>query len=71
VNLDWSFIVTNLRGSGMSARGIAKRCQMEAQTVSRLQAGVQSEPRWTQGLQLLNLHYALCPEKHDLKQLAR
>ena len=63
--VDWSTLVTNLRGAGMSARGIARRCLMEAQTVSRLQSGTQKEPRFTQGLMLLDLHYDLCPDRHE------
>lgn len=69
MNIDWSVVVTNLRGGGMSARGIARRCFMEPPTVSRLQSGEQAEPRWTQALALLDLHHALCPEKHRLEEL--
>lgn len=67
--VNWSAVVTNLRGAGMSARGIARRCGFEPQTISRLESATQKEPRFTQGLKLLDLHYALCPEKHDQKHI--
>jgi hypothetical protein len=38
---------------------------MEAQTVSRLQEGTQHDPRFNQGVLLLDLHYDLCPSKHQ------
>jgi hypothetical protein len=69
IAIAWSLVVSNLRGAGMSARGIAKKCRMDAQTVSRLQSELQREPRWTQALALLDLHYGLCPEKHSLAKL--
>jgi hypothetical protein len=71
MNLDWSQLVTNLRGAGMSARGIARKCGMEPQTISRLQAGVQYDPRWSQGMALLDLHLSLCPDKHKPERLKR
>lgn len=67
MNVDWSLIVTNLRGAGMSARGIARKCGTSAQTVSMLQQGTQVEPKFSQGMKLLDLHYALCPDRHEVR----
>lgn len=68
-NIRWSALITNLRAAGMSVRGIAHRCGFEPQTLTRMQSEVQSDPRWTQALALLNLHQMVCPEKHKLSEL--
>lgn len=68
-NMRWSVIITNLIAGGMSVRGIAKRCGMEPQTLSRLHTELQNDPRWTQALALLNLHQMVCPDQHRLTEL--
>lgn len=69
VNMRWSVIITNLRAAGMSMRAIARRCGFEPQTLSRMQNEMQSDPRWTQALALLNLHQMVCPKQHRLTEL--
>lgn len=71
MNIDWSKVVTNLRAAGMSARGIAKRCRMEAQTVSHLQNGYTKDPRWTQALALLDIHADVCRDRHSLEAITK
>ena len=67
--IDWQQIVLNLRTAGVSQTAIAKRINMDATNVRRLGNGQKNEPTFSQGMKLLDLHEALCPEKHNLEQL--
>lgn len=64
-NFDWQMIILNLRNAGLTYRDISKRIGMDAQTVGHLARQEIYEPKFSKGLALLNLHYDLCPEKHN------
>ena len=69
--IDWQQIVLNLRTAGVSQTAIAKRINMDATNVRRLGNGEKKEPTFSQGMKLLDLHEALCPEKHNLQSLQK
>ena len=69
--IDWQQIVLNLRTAGVSQTAIAKRINMDATNVRRLGNGEKEEPTFSQGMKLLDLHEALCPEKHNLQSLQK
>lgn len=62
--VDWQPIFLNLRRAGVSANTIKRRVGMDIRTVSRFQRGELVEPKFSQGLEILKLHAALCPEAH-------
>lgn len=68
--IDWQKVILNLRASGLSASATARRVKADAATVQRLARGEIKEPRFSQGLALLDLHLALCPEKHKEVRIA-
>lgn len=65
MNIDWSAVVNNLRREGLSAATVARKVNADPATVQRLARGEIKEPRFSQGLALLDLHYALCPDRHQ------
>ena len=69
--IDWQKIVLNLRTAGVSQTAIAKRINMDATNVRRLGNGEKEEPTFSQGMKLLDLHEALCPEKHKIELLTK
>ncbi len=63
--IDWQKLILNLRSAGLSTLMVSKRANMDAQTVTRFARGELKEPRFSQGLALLDLHLIACPEKHQ------
>jgi hypothetical protein len=64
MKIDWQKCVLNIRNEGLAAHRIAKKCGMDAVTAQRLARGEIKEPRFSQGLKLLDLHLGICPDKH-------
>lgn len=71
MNLDWQRIVLNIRQAGMPVRSISRKVGMAPDTLGHYVRGECREPPFSKGLALLDLHHALCPEKHRLDQLKR
>lgn len=70
MNIDWQRVVLNLRSAGLTYAWIAHRLGMEnSRPVQRWACGTGAEPRFSVGLELLNLHADLCTERHDIEQL--
>lgn len=67
--IDWQRVVLNIRQQGLSVAAIARRVRMDADTLRHYARGEVREPRFSQGVELLNLHHALCPDKHTLENL--
>ncbi len=44
---------------------------MDDRTIHRLQRGEIAEPKFSQGLALLDLHVKWCAEKHDFKKIGK
>lgn len=63
-------IIWNLRGSGLSIRAIAREIGCAPSNISRLQTH-HGEPRMVTALQLLDLHYDLCPTRHRVELIGR
>ena len=63
--VDWSRLLLNLRRAGISNAAAARQAHADQKTVARLCRGEISEPRFSQGLALLDLHIHHCgEEKH-------
>jgi hypothetical protein len=48
----------------LSIKGIARRCGASEDTIGLLGRGEVKEPRFGLGVKLLELHLAMCPERH-------
>lgn len=70
MRIDWQRIVLNLRQAGCSVSEIHRRAHMDERTVQRFARGELQEPRWSQGIALLDLHHRWCPERHKVDALA-
>lgn len=69
MTVDWQRLLLNLKSCGVSYNAVATRTGMDPQTVGRLVRQEIREPKFSSGLALLDLHFAMCPDKHQgLKQ---
>ena len=71
MKLDWQRVLLNLKSAGVSVRSAARSAGMDPQTLRHYAKGECSEPRFWQGLALLDLHLRHCPEKHRIEELRR
>lgn len=70
MNVDWQRVILNLRAAGLSVAALARRVQVDAQTLRHYARGeVTGDPRFTVGHRLLDLHLDLCPERHTRREL--
>ena len=69
VNIDWQRLVLNLKSAGFSCEWIGRKIRMDPAQIRRLGNGVKKEPTFSQGLELLNVHADLCPDKHSIEAL--
>lgn len=67
--LNWQKIVLNMNAAGLSYAKISAKAGVDAQRIGHLARAEQYEPRFSEGLALLDLHVKFCPEKHTLKEL--
>jgi hypothetical protein len=70
VNIDWQKVALNIR-SVVSLSAAARRAKIDASTLRKLARGEVAEPKFSSGIALLDLHYALCPDRHDLTNLRK
>ena len=72
MTFDWPKIVLNIRRSGLSYRAIERKVGMDKDNLGRYARGeLTGDPRFGQGLKLLDLHFALCPDRHNLEALRK
>jgi transposase-like protein len=72
MNLNWQTIVLNIRTAGVPVSAIARKIGMEPEALRRCATGeAKKEPRFSEGLALLDLHLSICPDKHHLERLKR
>lgn len=70
MKIDWQKVILNLRNVGVSTRLIRNTASMDESTVRRFARGELKEPRFSQGLGLLDLHEKFCPDRHNLRELS-
>lgn len=64
MGVDWMMICINLRRIKPLA-AIGREIGSEEKTLNRLARGEVKEPRFSLGIKLLDLHYDLCPDRHN------
>lgn len=62
--IDWQQCAINLRRVKPLAQ-IARELEIDPATLQRIARGETVEPKFEQGLQLLNLHLQHCPDRHQ------
>lgn len=67
--IDWQLVILNLRNAGLTYAAISEKVGIDAQTIGHLARCEVYEPKFSKGLALLNLHYDLCKQKHNLIDL--
>lgn len=67
--IDWQKVVLNLRTAGCTTNAIIRRANMAGSTIRHLARGEIKEPRFSQGMKLLDMHSSFCPDKHSLNNL--
>lgn len=71
MNLDWQQIVLNIRNNGISGATIARKVGCHHAHILNMASGIVQEPKFSTGIKLLDMHYAVCRDKHDMKSLTR
>ncbi|CAB4145092.1 hypothetical protein UFOVP891_26 [uncultured Caudovirales phage] len=69
MKLDWQRVVLDLRTAGFTCAAISRKLEIEKSFVQRLANGASTEPRFSEGLRLLDLHHDLCGKKHTIDEL--
>ena len=64
MNINWQTCFLNIRAAGISTRALSKRIHMDPTTVQHFYRGELREPKFSQGLAALDMHLAVCPDKH-------
>ncbi len=63
--IDWSRLIMNLRGAGLSTYAIARRAKCSPSNVSMLACAHTREPGPELTVRLIDLHFDACPEQHN------
>lgn len=63
MKIDWQAITNNLRSYKPLSR-VAKEVGSDWRHINRLARGEVSQPKFSVGVKLLDLHYDHCPQKH-------
>lgn len=63
-DIDWQVVALNIRNSGLPLHRAAPLVEMDSATLNRI-AREGGNPRWRQGVLLLDLHLDRCAEKHE------
>ena len=69
--IDWSKVVLSLRSHGLSAAAVSRKVNADKKTIARLANGDVAEPKFSAGVALINLHYDVCQDRHNLKELRK
>ncbi len=70
-DIDWQTVTLNLRAAGCPLAKIKSGARMDDQTIHRLQRGEIEEPRFSQGVRLLDMHERWCPERHSIEKISK
>jgi hypothetical protein len=70
MGINWVTVTNNIRNSGQNLSSAATIIGCEWQHLNRLARGEVKEPRFNTGLKILDLHLALCPEKHTIENIS-
>lgn len=70
IAIDFQRVILNLRNAGLTYEAIAKKCKIDAQQIGHLARYETYEPKLSKAIALLDLHYDLCRDKHNMKELS-
>lgn len=68
--IDWLRVILDINAAGVPSNHIQDTCKMDWRTLGHLRRGEVSEPRFSRGIALLEMHAKHCPEKHDINRIA-
>ena len=60
MNINWQRATMNIRQSGMSLQAASKRIGANKNALAQLARGEINEPKFSQGIAILDLHVDLC-----------
>ena len=69
MKINWHTVIMNLRKAGLTYEAISKKCNIDSQVIGHLSRYEVTEPKFSTGQSLLNLHFDVCKNKHNLKDL--
>lgn len=69
LSINWQRVVLNLRAAGLPCAAQGKRIGRDQAYAQRIARGEVKRVWFEEGVVLLDLHFALCPEKHRLEEL--
>jgi hypothetical protein len=70
MKIDFQRVILNLRNAGMTYETIAKKTNIDAQNIGHYARYEAYEPKLSKAIALLDLHYDMCPQHHNMQQLA-
>jgi len=70
IKINYQRIILNLRNAGLTYEAISKKTNIDAQSIGHLARHEIYEPKFSKAIALLDLHYDLCRDKHNLKSLS-
>ena len=70
MKIDFQKVILNLRNAGLTYEAIAKKCGIDAQNIGHYARNEAYEPKLSKAVALLDLHYDLCPSKHNMRELS-
>lgn len=69
LKIDFQKVILNLRNAGLTYESIAKKCGCDAQNIGHYARNEAYDPKLSKAIALLDLHYDLCKDKHNLNEL--
>lgn len=70
MKLNWQTIILNIRSNGISCASIARRVGCDPSAIRHLATAEVKEPKFSIGIEILNMHHDLCRDKHSMEHLA-
>jgi hypothetical protein len=70
MNIDFQRVILNLRNAGLTYHDISKKTNIDAQNIGHYARYEAYEPKLSKAIALLDLHYDMCPQQHNLKELS-
>lgn len=65
IEIDWRKLLSNLASRNIGIRDVANITMTPAQTLAELSKRKMTEPPFSVGIRLLDLHYDRCPDLHQ------
>lgn len=69
IAIDFQRVILNLRTAGLTYEAISSKCGIDAQNIGHYARNEAYEPKLSKAVALLDLHYDLCPDKHNMREL--